>query len=115
MNKVSMEDIMVNLICYGGEARGLALKAISAAAENNFEEADNLIKQCDEMLEKTHKFQTELLHQEALAEEQSENKVPISLLMVHGQDHLMNAMTVRDLAERIIYLSRKNEEREKYR
>ena len=34
----------------------------------------------------------------------AEEKRAVDLLMVHGQDHLMNAMTVRDLAVEIIEL-----------
>lgn len=32
----------------------------------------------------------------------------VSLLMVHAQDHLMNAQTVKDLAEEFIYLIKEN-------
>ncbi len=30
----------------------------------------------------------------------------MSLIMIHGQDHLMNAMTVQDLAEQMIEMYR---------
>ncbi|HIX52315.1 MAG TPA: PTS lactose/cellobiose transporter subunit IIA, partial [Candidatus Lachnoclostridium stercoripullorum] len=32
--------------------------------------------------------------------------VPLSLLMVHAQDHLMNAMTVMDLCKEIIAMKK---------
>ncbi|MNW57331.1 Lichenan-specific phosphotransferase enzyme IIA component [compost metagenome] len=46
-----------------------------------------------------HKIQTSLLQQEA-----SGNKYEVSVLLIHAQDHLMNAITVIDLAETIVDL-----------
>ena len=59
--------------------------------------AKEKIKEANEALNKAHNFQTSLIQQEA-----SGKGVEISLLMVHAQDHLMNAMTVRDLAQEMI-------------
>ena len=42
-------------------------------------------------------MQTQLLTKEANGE-----RSEVSLLMVHAQDHLMNAMTVKDLATEIV-------------
>jgi len=50
-----------------------------------------------EALSKAHTFQTNLIQNEAAGE-----VVKISLLVIHAQDHLMNAMTVLDLAQEMI-------------
>lgn len=50
---------------------------------------------------KAHHYQTELIQAEMRGE-----KTELSLIMVHGQDHLMNAMTVRDLALQMIEMYR---------
>ncbi|MEO2788903.1 PTS lactose/cellobiose transporter subunit IIA, partial [Lacticaseibacillus paracasei] len=42
-----------------------------------------------------------------LTEEAQGKKHPVSLLMVHGQDHVMNAITFRDLAGEIVDLYKK--------
>ena len=60
------------------------------------------MKSCEESLNKAHQYQTELIQAEINGE-----KTEISLIMVHGQDHLMNAMTVRDLAMQMIEMYKK--------
>ncbi|MBJ3789737.1 PTS lactose/cellobiose transporter subunit IIA, partial [Bacillus sp. OA1] len=39
------------------------------------------------------------------------NHAEISLLLVHAQDHLMNAITVKELAEEFITLHKRVEEK----
>ena len=41
-----------------------------------------------------------------LAQEANGNPVELSLLMVHGQDHLMTGMAFKDLAQEIVDLYR---------
>lgn len=55
------------------------------------------MKECEAALAKAHEVQTEMIVKELNGEGQN-----VQLLMVHAQDHMMNAMTVRDLAEQII-------------
>ena len=91
-----LETIM-GLIMYGGDAKSSAMEAIYAAKSGNFDEAEEKLEAADEALGNAHKSQTNLLTQEA-----SGDSVELSLLLVHGQDHLMNAITFRDLAQEII-------------
>lgn len=102
MEANSMEMIIMELVVNGGSARSLAIEAIRAAREGDFEKADSLIKECDVSLAKTHEIQTGLIQREAAGEH-----MQVQLLMVHAQDHLMNAMTVRDLAGEMIEMMRK--------
>ncbi|EAG9877164.1 PTS lactose/cellobiose transporter subunit IIA, partial [Listeria monocytogenes] len=48
-----------------------------------------------------HHSQTSLIQGEARGE-----KAEVSLLLVHAQDHLMNAITFKDLAKEIVDLYR---------
>lgn len=93
-----LEKVM-GLIMHGGDARSKAMEAIHAAKAGNFDEAEEKLADTEEALTKAHKFQTNLLTREA-----SGGSVELSLLMVHGQDHLMNAITVKDMAIEIIDL-----------
>ena len=95
MKKYTAEDIVMNLVCNGGDCRSKALEAIQAARKGDFEQADALM---------AHNFQTELIQAE-MREDESE-KAELSLLMVHGQDHLMDGMVVYDLASEIIEILR---------
>ena len=97
---MSYENIIVELIVKGGDARSNALLAIRAAREEDFAKAEKLIQECNRLLVEAHEIQTDMIQEELNAEE----KRAVDLLMVHGQDHLMNAMTVRDLAVEIIEL-----------
>lgn len=98
--KLELETIVMELVVNGGNARSKALEAIQAAAKQDFRLAEKKMDECDETLQKAHEFQTGLIRQEA----SGESAVDVNLIMVHGQDHLMNAMTVRDLAKQMIYM-----------
>lgn len=104
MKKYTAEDIVMNLVCNGGDCRSKALEAIQAARKGKFEQADALMAQAQQSMHLAHNFQTELIQAE-MREDESE-KAELSLLMVHGQDHLMDGMVVYDLASEIIEILR---------
>lgn len=92
-----MEQVIMQLIMNGGDARSFSLRAIQAAEKGDFSEADTLLDQAKESMNKAHEVQTHLIQEEV-----RHNNMDVTLLMVHAQDHVMNAMTVRDLAQHII-------------
>lgn len=94
-----MEDevVIMNIILHSGDARSKAFEAISAAEEHDFDQAHALIKESEQQLNKGHLTQTKLIQDEINGE-----AVKTSLLMVHAQDHLMNAITVKELAVKMI-------------
>ena len=79
------------------KGKSSSVEAIQAAKEGNFELADEKIKAAEESLLQAHHTQTEMLTQEA-----NGDSVEVSLLMVHGQDHLMTGMMFKDLAKEIV-------------
>lgn len=93
----SFETVVTELIVQAGDARSLALQAVREGRRQNWDEVDRLMKECDSAMVKAHEVQTELIQREL-------NGVPVNmnLLMVHAQDHVMNAMTVRDLAAEML-------------
>lgn len=92
-----MEEKIFKIIVCGGDARSKSMNAISEAKKGNIVKAKEIIEEANEFLDKAHDVQTELIQNEA-----GGNKIEMSLLMVHAQDHLMNAMTVRDIAKEFI-------------
>lgn len=100
----NLEAIM-GLIMHGGDAKGNAVKAIRAAKKGDFEAAEVFLEQANQALNIAHKSQTALL-----AEEAAGQSIEVSLLMVHGQDHLMNAITFLDMAKETIDLYRRIEQ-----
>ncbi|ASA57285.1 PTS lactose/cellobiose transporter subunit IIA [Vibrio gazogenes] len=95
---ISLEDIVTELVVNGGFAKSKSIMAIQCAKKGLFSDADACIKEANEALLKAHQFQTHLLHEEANGNHVSN----VSLVIVHGQDHLMNAITSRDLAIEMI-------------
>ncbi|MER2063714.1 MAG: PTS lactose/cellobiose transporter subunit IIA [Alkalibacterium sp.] len=92
-------EVVMTLIMHGGDARSSAMEAIHAARDDDYERAQKKLDGADESIKQAHRVQTNLLAQEA-----SGQNIEINLLLVHAEDHLMNAMTYRDLAEEIIEL-----------
>jgi cellobiose PTS system EIIA component len=92
-------EVVMELIMYGGDAKSNAMEAIQAAKSGDFELAKSKILEAEASLTKAHHSQTEMLTKEAQG-----NQAIVSLLMVHGQDHLMTSMTFTDLAKEIIDL-----------
>ncbi|MCL2006988.1 MAG: PTS lactose/cellobiose transporter subunit IIA [Treponema sp.] len=98
--KVSAEDVVMNLIVNGGDARSKAIEALRSAKTGDFESARKLMEESHKSIQAAHQFQTTLLHGEM--DEDTPDPVEVDLLMVHGQDHLMNALTVQDIVTEMI-------------
>ncbi|MGO3114673.1 PTS lactose/cellobiose transporter subunit IIA, partial [Enterococcus pseudoavium] len=71
--------------------------ALAAAKENDFAAAEEHMKAANEALVEAHNTQTSLLTAEA-----SGNHSEVTLLMVHSQDHLMNAISYLGLTQELI-------------
>ena len=95
---VLMESIM-GLIVHSGNTRSECMEAIQLAKSGQIQEAKEKIQLANDALIEAHHSQTALLSQEARGE-----KVEVSMLLIHAQDHLMNAITFRDLATEMIEL-----------
>ncbi|MFS0673908.1 PTS lactose/cellobiose transporter subunit IIA [Ornithinibacillus sp. 179-J 7C1 HS] len=97
----NITEIAFQIILYAGNGRSNAMEAIQEAKEGNFEEADRKLVEAGEELSKAHGYQTKLIQAEANGE-----STQVNVILIHSQDHLMNAMTVRDLATEIVEIYR---------
>jgi cellobiose PTS system EIIA component len=95
----NLEQVIFQIILHGGNGRSAAMEAMQAAKQGDFEGARQKLKEADNAMNEAHHIQTSLIQGEIRGE-----KTEISLLMVHAQDHLMNAMTVKDLAVEMVEL-----------
>lgn len=93
----NLETIIFQIILHGGNGKSSSMEAIYEAKQGNFEQAKAKIQEAAEALNEAHKFQTNLIQGEVRGE-----KTEVSLLMVHAQDHLMNAITIKDLASEFV-------------
>ena len=96
---MSTEEITMQLIVNSGDARSKAMEAIGSAKAGKFQDAQKHLKEADGFLTKAHEFQTEIIQEEA-----DGNVKQVTVLMAHAQDHLMNAITVIDLAREFVDL-----------
>lgn len=99
---MSYEEIVMQIIVSAGNSRSLAMEAIVSAKKGDIKSSRDFLAKADEELLGAHKIQTKLIQEEA-----SGNRTEVSLLMVHAQDHLMNAITIKDLAKEFIDLYEK--------
>lgn len=97
-----MEMICFNIISSVGMAKSSYVEAMRAAAKGSFEEAAAKIKEGDTFYAKGHDAHADLIAQEA-----SGNPVQISLILMHAEDQMMSAETIRLMAEENIKLYQK--------
>lgn len=102
MSQINIEEISFQIILHGGNARSSAMEAMQYARTGEFDKADASLIEAKVEIGHSHKFQTQLIQAEARGEE-----FPIKILLIHSQDHLMNAMTVIDLAAEIIEIQKR--------
>ena len=100
MNK-KRESTMLGLeiVAYAGEARSYILEALDEAKNKKFDNTLNLLKSAEDLIIKAHRAQSDMLFAEA-----NENYSDVTFTMVHGQDHLMTTILLKELALNIIEL-----------
>lgn len=102
IRKEELQQLSFSIILHAGNARSLSMEAISRARVNQIEEARNMIGEAETEFIEAHHLQTKLLQQEAEGKH-----TEVSIILVHAQDHLMTAMTVKDLAIEMIHMYEK--------
>lgn len=95
----SLEQIAFKIISASGDALSTMLNALKYAKEGSFEKAEELMEESQRHLSKAHSVQTNLI-----IEESRGNKSEYSILMVHAQDHIMNATLATTLIREMIDL-----------
>lgn len=100
-----MQMLSFNIILHAGNARSSAMEAIALAKAYHFKEAREKIEEAGQEFTEAHHAQTELLQDEA-----NGKKNEISVILIHAQDHLMTAMTVKDVANEMVEMYEKIKE-----
>ena len=97
-----LEETVMGLIINAGMSRSLCFEALRQARAGQFAEADDLLRQAAEAANAAHAVQTRLIEAD-----EGEGKIPVTLILVHAQDHLMTAMLAQELVTELIELHRK--------
>lgn len=92
-----LELVAFEIISNVGMGKSLAIEAIREARKENYEVADSKIEEAKEFLLQGHHAHANLIQKEANGE-----KVEFSLIIMHAEDQLISAETIKDLAIEII-------------
>ncbi len=98
----NLEETVMELIINAGESRSCAMQALYAAKAGNWDEVDGLLEESTAASKRAHTVQTALIGMD-----QGTGNVPVNLIMVHAQDHIMTSMLARELIEELIAVHRK--------
>lgn len=94
------------MISSAGTARSKYIEAVSKAKEDQFKEAEKLIKEGSDCFLTAHNIHAELLADESTVAE-SGGQTPVSLILVHAEDQMMCAETFRLISEELIDVYKK--------
>ncbi|MBD7915074.1 PTS lactose/cellobiose transporter subunit IIA [Clostridium sp. Sa3CUN1] len=92
-----IELIAFEIISNVGMAKSLAIEALRDVREGKYNEAEKKINESSEYLIKGHHAHTSLIQKEA-----SGDKVEFSLIIMHAEDQMMSAETIKSLIEEMI-------------
>lgn len=99
---VDLETSVMELLVHAGSARSSLLSALQLARRGQFAAVEIKLEEAKAGIGRAHGMQTELIGMD-----EGVGKIPVSLILVHAQDHLMNAMLIQDLATDMIELYRR--------
>ena len=94
MNREEATLLGFEIVAYAGDARSKLLEALNAAQAGEYDRAEELVAAAD-----AHKAQTSLLAKEAQGDD-----IELSVTLMHGQDHLMTTILLKDLMKHLIEL-----------
>ena len=86
-----------SMIAAAGDAQALQFKALDDAKKADFAASQKKMEEADALLIKAHQLQTDLIKQEADGQ-----KNDISVLLIHAQGYVNNAVLNKKLVEQII-------------
>ncbi len=96
------ESTIMELLVFAGSARSSALMALQQARAGDFTGSAEHMAESRQAVKQAHRIQTQLIGMD-----EGCGKLAITLITVHAQDHLMNAMVIQDLADDMIELYRR--------
>lgn len=97
MTKEEASNVAFEIVAYSGDARSKLLMAVEKAKNKDLAAAKKLIAEADACLVDAHLAQTHLLQEEARGE-----NVEVGFIMVHGQDHLMTTLLLKDIIQTLM-------------
>ncbi|MBW1216198.1 PTS lactose/cellobiose transporter subunit IIA [Pantoea allii] len=98
---MNIELVVMEIITNAGESKSEAMMALQHAKRHEWQACDAALMRSKEAAGRAHAIQTQLI-----GLDEGEGKVPVTLVMVHAQDHLMTAMLAYELIKEMIEMYR---------
>ncbi|MBE6050146.1 MAG: PTS lactose/cellobiose transporter subunit IIA [Clostridium sp.] len=92
-----IELIAFEIISNVGMAKSLAIEALRAVRSGNVQEGEEKLAESAKYLSEGHHAHTSLIQNEAAGE-----KTEFSLMLMHAEDQMMSAETIKSLVEEMI-------------
>lgn len=99
-------NISMEIIMKAGDARLVITKALAAISENDFDTAQEMLKEAQSLIGKAHALQTDVIQGEARGEQ-----IPYSTLFSHAQDTMMTINSEVNLAKQLFNMFKSFSER----
>ena len=103
MNREELSMLGFEIVAYAGDARSSLMTLLKEVRSGNFDNVEKYLKEADENLNLAHNSHTKILAQEAGGEQ-----LDIGFIFIHGQDHLMTTLLLRELVQDFVELYKKN-------
>ena len=103
MTKDELTMTGFEIVAYSGDARSTLLDLLKQVRSGNFDHVDEMLAEADDNINLAHKSQTQILAAEASGED-----MDMGFIFIHGQDHLMTTILLRDLITDLIELYKRN-------
>ena len=101
---MDVESTVMELIINAGEARSYAMQALRAAKQGDWDLVDEQLTEASAASKRAHDVQTMLIGMD-----EGCGKIPVNLVMVHAQDHIMTSMLAREMIEELIEIHRQRQ------
>ena len=92
----NLDVISCQIIAASGGAKSSYIEAIELAKQNDFDGANERIKEGDQVYQQGHAAHAKLIQMSA------QGKLEIPLLLMHAEDQMMSAETIKFLVEEMI-------------
>lgn len=102
MSGINWEQVSFGIITEAGSAKSSAMEAVFAAKAGNYSEADEKMKQANEEIARASH-----MHFDVITAEAQGKQLEFKVLFLHAEDQLLSTQTLILLAQEIIDLHKK--------
>ncbi|HEL2453410.1 TPA: PTS lactose/cellobiose transporter subunit IIA [Streptococcus suis] len=104
MNREEITLLGFEIVAFAGDARSRLIEALAAAQKGDYAKAEELVEAANACIVEAHHAQTSLLQKEAAGED-----LAFSVTLMHGQDHLMTTLLLKDMMGHMIELYKRGD------